>query len=71
MAVDPEKLCAVCGDGAECCLARDSFTRKCTIVRSALRCGRVGIFWVTIAGNADFESKELIKRVDLSTYSQF
>jgi hypothetical protein len=71
MAVGPEKLCAVRGDGAERCLARDSFTRKCTIIRSALRCGRVGIFWVTLAGDADFEGKELIKRVDLSIYSQF
>jgi hypothetical protein len=71
MAVGPEKLCAVCGDGAECCLARDSFTRKCTIIWSALRCGRVEVFWVTFAGDADFEGKELIKRVDLSICSQF
>jgi hypothetical protein len=69
MAVGPEKLCAVCGDGAERCLARDSFTRKSTIIRGALRCGRVGIFRVTLAGDADFEGKELIKRVDLSIYS--
>jgi hypothetical protein len=71
MAVGPEELCAVRGDGAERCLARDSFTRKSTIIRSALRCRRVGILWVTLAGDADFEGKEFIKRVDLSIYSQF
>jgi hypothetical protein len=71
MAVGPEELCAVRGDGAERCFARDSFAGKSTIIRSALRCRRVGIFWITLAGDADFEGKEFIKRVDLSIYSQF